>query len=134
MAKLTSDMKQAFNYTRLFPLATSTSSGIPNVVPVKFVFVESNDELWIVDNFMSKTINNMRKNPQAALYVYASDINICCQIKGNISIQTSGDKYDRMRKNVHKLFPDSPAKSLVVMNITDIYQCMPGINPGERIG
>ena len=133
MAKLTSDMKQAFNNMKLFPLATSSCSGIPNVVPVKYVFVENDDEIWIIDNFMSKTINNMTDNPQAALYVYATEINVCCQIKGNISIQTSGDKYDRMRSNIHKILPDAPAKSLVVMNVTDIYQCAPGCNAGERI-
>ena len=133
MAKLTSDLKQAFNKIELFPLATSSDSGIPNVVPVKFVFIENDDELWIIDNFMSKTIKNMKQNPQAALYVYASDIKVCCQIKGNISIQTSGDKYDRMRNNIHKILPDAPAKSLVVMNVTDIYQCAPGSNAGERI-
>jgi len=89
MAKLTADMKQAFNSVTLFPFATSTDSGIPNVVPVKYIFIEKDDELWIVNNFMSKTIKNMTQNPQAALYVYATDINLCCQIKGKISIQTS---------------------------------------------
>jgi predicted pyridoxine 5'-phosphate oxidase superfamily flavin-nucleotide-binding protein len=133
MAKLTSDLKQAFNNIKLFPLATSSDSGIPNVVPVKYVFVENDDEIWIIDNFMSKTINNMTDNPQAALYVYATEINVCCQIKGNISIQTSGEKYDRMRSNIHKILPNAPAKSLVVMNVTDIYQCAPGSNAGERI-
>ena len=133
MAKLSSDFKQAFNTIELFPLATCSNSGIPNVVPVKFIFIENDDELWIVDNFMSKTIKNLTKNPHAALYVYASEMNICCQIKGNISIQTSGDKYDRMRNNIHKIRADAPAKSLVIMKVTDIYQCAPGSNAGERI-
>jgi len=133
MAKLTSDLKKAFNTIKLFPLATSSDEGIPNVVPVKFVFIENDDELWIIDNFMSKTLQNMEQNPQAALYVYASDTNFCCQIKGDISIQTSGDKFDRMRNNIHKILPGAPAKSLVVMSVTDIYQCAPGNSAGERI-
>ena len=133
MAKLTSDMKQAFNSVTLFPFATSSDSGIPNVVPVKYIFIEKDDELWIVNNFMSKTIKNMTQNPQAALYVYATEINLCCQIKGKISIQTSGDKYDRMKSKIHKILPTAPAKSLVVMKVIDIYQCAPGSNAGEKI-
>ena len=133
MAKLTADVKKALHKIKLFPFATSSGSGTPNVIPVKFVFIEKDTELWIIDNFMSKTIDNMTQNPKAALYVYDDDINTCCQIKGNVSIQTSGVNYDRMRRNIHKLFPDAPAKSLVVMNVTDIYQCAPGPDSGKRI-
>jgi len=133
MGKLTAEIKQAFNKTRLFPLATSSKSGVPNVVPVKFVFVENDNELWIIDNFMSKTLKNITQNPYAALYVYAAEKNICCQIKGDANIQKSGKNYDRMKKNIHQLLPDAPARSLVVLKITEIYQCLPGNNVGDKI-
>ena len=133
MAKLTTDVKKALHKIKLFPFATSSNAGTPNVVPVKFVFIENDTELWIVDNFMSKTIKNMAQNPKAALYVYDDDNSSCCQIKGDVTIQTSGDNFDRMRKNIRKLLPTAPAKSLVVMNVTDIYQCVPGIDSGKRL-
>jgi len=133
MIKLPAEIKAAFNCIRLFPFATASSSGIPNVVPVKFIFTENDNELWFVDNFMLKTLENMTQNPHASLYVYDTKKSICCQIKGTVRIQTSGENFDRMKRNVHKLLPDAPAKSLVILNITEIYQCMPGENVGKRI-
>ncbi|MDX2505305.1 MAG: pyridoxamine 5'-phosphate oxidase family protein [Gammaproteobacteria bacterium] len=133
MGKLTTEIKLVINHSRLLPFATSSRSGIPNVIPVKFVFIENDNELWIIDNFMSKTLINLQQNPQAALYIYAADKNICCQIKGNVSIQTSGVYYDRMRENIHKIDPKAPARSLIIFSVTEIYQCMPGNNVGERI-
>ena len=133
MRKLPAEIKKAFNCIQLFPFATSSISGIPNVVPVKFVFIESDNEIWFVDNFMLKTLENMAQNPRASLYVYEKEKSICCQIKGTIRIQTSGENYDRMKKNVHTLLPEAPAKSLVILNITEIYQCIPGGDAGKRI-
>ena len=133
MSILTPEIKAALKNVQLFPFATSSSSGIPNVVPVKFIFIENDKELWIVDNFMLKTLKNMTQNPHVALYVYDTEKSSCCQIKGTISIQTSGENYDRMKKTIHKLLPEAPAKSLVILSITEVYQCMPGEDVGQRI-
>ncbi len=133
MGKLTNEMKQAFAKSGLFPFATSSSSGVPNVVPIKYVFVESNEELWLVDNYMVKSLQNIQQNPLAALYVNVSEDKICFQVKGEIEIQSSGEKYQRMKKLAQEIRSDIPARSLIVMRITDIYQCRPGDNVGEKI-
>ena len=122
-----------FSKSDLFPLATASSSSVPNVIPIKYVFIESEDELWLVDNYMLKSLQNMQQNPQAALFVNITDDKICFQVKGNIEIQTSGPDYERMEKIVHEIRSDLPARSLIVMRITEIYQCRPGNNVGERI-
>ena len=133
VGKLTTEMKQVFDKSELFPLATASSSGVPNVVPVKYVFVESDDELWLVDNYMLKSLQNMQQNPHASLYVNISEDKVCFQVKGTIEIQTSGADYERMKIMAHKIRSDIPARSLIVMRITEIYQCRPGNNVGERI-
>ncbi len=134
MARLNNEMKNAIRSMDLFPLATASSSGIPNVVPIKFVFIESDSELWFVDNFFNKTLQNMKNNPHAALYVYQIQEDICFQVKGELTLYTSGSNYTRMRKMVHDVRPGLPAKSLVCLHITDIYQCLPGNNAGAKIG
>jgi predicted pyridoxine 5'-phosphate oxidase superfamily flavin-nucleotide-binding protein len=134
MSELTSAMQNAIEKAPLFPLATASKSGIPNVIPVKFVFIENAGELWLVDNFFNKTRHNLLENPQAALYVYSKEDDICIQLKGTIEIQTSGANYQRMRDKVHAVRPDLPAKALAVMRITEIFQCLPGANPGGCIG
>ena len=133
MGKLTAEMKQAFGKTELFPFATSSSSGVPNVVPIKYVFVESDDELWLVDNYMVKSLQNMQENSMGALYINVSEDKISFQVKGEIEIQSSGEKYERMKKLAQEIRSDIPARSLILMRITDIYQCRPGNNVGEKI-
>ena len=34
MAKLTAEMKEAFSKMKVFPLATASRDGVPNVVPI----------------------------------------------------------------------------------------------------
>lgn len=133
MGKLTAALKKAIEETPLYALATASNESVPNVVPVKFVIIENDDELWLVDNFMTKTLQNLQDNPIAALNILLPDQEISFQIKGTISITSSGDKYQKMRDIVLAVKPDAPAKSLVIMNITEIFDCWPGNTIGQRL-
>lgn len=125
MDRLTSEIEDAIRQTDLFPLATSNLSGLPNVVPVKFVFVENDRELWIVDNFFNRTLQNLTQNPQAALYVYRPQPSFCCQIKGRVELRTSGDSFLRMRERVARIRSGMPARTLVVFQVEEVYSCLP---------
>ena len=133
MGKLSTALKEAIVKAELYPLATASSSGLPNVVPIKLVFIENDNELWLVDNFMTKTLQNLQQNPAAALNILIPDDNISYQIKGNTRIETDGENYNRMRKSVLKANPAHPAKSLVIMQITEIFDCWPGSTIGNRL-
>ena len=130
---LTPEIKQALQRTELFPLATATQDGVPNVVPVKYVWVAADDRLWITDNYFHKTLANLRENPVAALYVYSAEPKLCVQIKGTIEVHTDGEDYETMKAQVRQQKPDLPAKSLAVLRITGIYQCLPAAGPGQRL-
>lgn len=133
MGKLTAALKKAIEETPLYALATASNESVPNVVPVKFVIIENDDELWLVDNFMTKTLQNLQDNPIAALNILLPDQEISFQIKATTSITSSGDKYQKMRDIVLAVKPDAPAKSLVIMNITEIFDCWPGNTIGQRL-
>jgi len=133
MAKLSATLKNAIEKAELYPLATASDTALPNVVPIKFVFIEHDDELWLADNFMGKTLQNLQQNPIAALNVLIPEDNISFQIKGKTRIETEGDNYQRMRESVLKVKPDAPAKSLIIMNITEIFDCWPGDKIGQRL-
>ena len=60
VSKLTAEMKEAFSKSELYPLATASSSSEPKVVPIKDGFIESDNELWLVDNYMLKSLKNMQ--------------------------------------------------------------------------
>lgn len=130
---LTSAMQDAIQRAELLPLATASPTGIPNVVPVKYVWVNAPDALWIVDNYLDKTLANLRANPRAALYVWSAEPKLCVQIKGDIAIHTEGEDYESMRSRARAEKPDMPARSLVVLQVREIFQCLPGDGPGRRL-
>ena len=133
MGKLSIALKEAIVKAELYPLATASSSGLPNVIPIKLVFIENDNELWLVDNFMTKTLKNLQQNPAAALNILVPDEKISYQIKGHTRIETEGKNYNRMKKKVLKANPEHPAKSLVIMHITEIFDCWPGSTIGNRL-
>jgi uncharacterized protein len=110
MAKLTTEMKDAFSKMKIFPVATASKDGTPNVVPIGIVELVSDDTIWITDNFMNKTLDNLKANPKIAFYVWGPEIKGCFQIKGDVTIKTSGKEYDEMKAKVNKKYPMLPAR------------------------
>lgn len=133
MVKLTPEMKEAFSRNKLFPVATASKKGVPNVAPIAFVVMVDDETLWLADNFMHKTLANVKENPQVAIYVYDSEGKKCFQIKGAIDLKTAGPDFEKMRKMVLDKKPGLPAKSLLVMKITEVFDCNPGPHAGKKV-
>jgi predicted pyridoxine 5'-phosphate oxidase superfamily flavin-nucleotide-binding protein len=133
MVALTAEMKDLFSRVKLFPVGTASKKGIPNVVPIAFVVLEKDDTIWLADNFMQKTLANVKENPHAAIFLYDSESKKCVQVKGKIDVKTSGEEYEKMKKMVHEKKPGLPAKSLLIMKITEVFECMPGPVAGKKI-
>ena len=133
MVALTGEMKELFARIKLFPVATASKKGIPNVTPIAFVLLIRDDTIWIADNFMQKTLANVRENPHIAVYLYDSESKKCLQIKGSVDIRTSGGDYEKMKQMVQEKKPGLPAKSLLIMKIDEVYECMPGATAGKKI-
>ncbi len=133
MVKLTEEIKEEFAKMKIFPLATASKDGVPNVIPIGMCMLQEDAEtIWIVDNFFLKTKENIKANPKAAIYVWGPGINGCFQIKGEIQIVDSGKEYDEMR-NIVKAKGDFPAKLLMKMKITDVFECKSGPDAGTKL-
>jgi predicted pyridoxine 5'-phosphate oxidase superfamily flavin-nucleotide-binding protein len=133
MVKLTADMKEAISKMKVFPIATASKDGTPNVVPLAMVELHNDDTIWITDNFMNKTMSNLRTNPKIAIYIWGPEIKGCFQIKGVTSIKTSGPEYDEMKADINRKRPELPARSLVIVNITEVFECKPGPTAGAKL-
>ena len=133
MVKLTADMKEAFSKMKVFPVATATKDGTPNVIPLGIAELVSDDTVWFVDNFMNKTLSNIRTNPKVAFYIWGPEIKGCFQIKGVTSIRNSGPEYEEMKANINRKRPELPARSLVIVKITEVFECKPGPTAGSRL-
>jgi predicted pyridoxine 5'-phosphate oxidase superfamily flavin-nucleotide-binding protein len=133
MVRLTADMKEAFSKMKVFPVATATKDGVPNVVPLARVRLVDDETIWITDNFMNKSMSNLRVNPKVAIYIWGPEIKGCFQIKGVTSIKNSGPEYEEMKVDINRKRPELPARSLVIVKITEVYECKPGPTAGAKI-
>lgn len=133
MVKLSEEMKTAFLKVKIFPVATASKDGTPNVVPIGFCQLVDDETVWIVDNFMLKSLENLKENPNIAIYVWGPDTGGCFQIKGKANVIYSGEKFEKMRSTVSAANPSLPAKTLIEVKITEVFQCAPGPSAGQKL-
>ena len=130
---LTDEMLHAIESCELFPFATASWESYPNVVPVKYLGALDRGRLWITDNYLSKTLGNLDENPYGAVYLMSSDRKGCWQIKGRTSLHKDGHMFEAMRDRVSQANRSLPARSLVILEIDEIFECMPGDSAGQLI-
>ena len=135
MAKITQEMKEVIEKTRGWAFATSTKDGVPNVVPIHFVKLISDDEILIVDVFMKKTLENIKNNPSVALSVWDWDTKPRrgYQFKGEARIETSGKLFEEGVKVVKAINPELEPKGVVIVKVKSIYITSPGPDAGKEV-
>ncbi len=133
MVTLTLEMKEVFAGQKIFAAATASKNGIPNVAPVATVQLITDDTIWIGDNYMVKTLANVRENPHLALYIWDPEKRRCFQIKGTVTVKTSGPDYEKIKAQIKEKGPHYPAKGLLIVTITEVFECTPGSLAGKKI-
>ena len=134
MVRLTDDIKEDIKKVQIFPFATSSPSGEPNVVPIGMLLLQDDLEtVWVIDNFMQKTLDNVKKNPKASFYVWSPETSGAYQIKGEVTIETSGADYEKAKDFAKNKKKELPAKSLLKMRITSVYSVRPGPEAGRKL-
>jgi len=133
MVNLTMEIKEVFSQQKVFAVATASKKGIPNVAPVAMVQLIPDDTIWIGDNYMVKTLSNVKENPHLALYAWDPEKRRCFQIKGTVTVKTSGAEYEKIKARIKEKGPHYPAKGILIVSITEVYECTPGSAAGEKI-
>jgi hypothetical protein len=133
MAKLTDEMKAVFAKNKIFPVATASKAGVPNVAPIAFVQIVGSDTIWLGDNYMVKTLANVKENPKMAIYFWDPDTKKCFQVKGTVEVKTSGPDYEKVKAMIKAKNEKYPAKGLLVMKVTDAFECTPGPAAGKKV-
>jgi len=133
VAKITNEMKQVVEKAEIFAVATATENGEPNVVPIAFGKVLSGDKFLLMDNFMKKTIENIKVNPRVAISVWEMEDSKGYQLKGNARIETSGEVFNDGVKWVRNMEPELSPKAAVIVNVNSIYVTTPGPNAGRKV-
>jgi predicted pyridoxine 5'-phosphate oxidase superfamily flavin-nucleotide-binding protein len=133
MTQLTPELVEILKNTKAMPLATASKKGEPNVAIVGSVYLIDPETIWIGNQFMDKTIKNLQENPRASLGVWTLGVKGCFQVKGDVKVLSSGPDYEKMKDMVKARRADLVCKSLLVMKITEVYDCASGPNAGKKL-
>lgn len=135
MAKMTERIKGTFEKVENVILATATKDGVPNAVPIGAKKIIDDETILISNQFLNKTLNNMKDNPQVAVTFWSGFEGY--QFKGTITIETSGERFEETAKWIDEMgkamnFP-LKSKGAVIMKISEIYGVSPGPGAGKKI-
>ena len=133
MVVLTDEMKAVFAKNKVIPMATASKDGVPNVAPMASIKLADDSTIWIMDNYMVKTLANLQENPTTALYFWDPDTKRCFQVKGTTEIKTSGGAYESMKNQLKAKSDAYPTKSLIIIKITEAFDCTPGKSAGKKV-
>jgi hypothetical protein len=137
MAKITEEMKSAIERAKVIVIATVNEAGKPNVVPIAYKKVLSENELLLVSIFMRKTEENIKVNSRVAVsawYTDSSGSSKGYQFKGEARIETSGKIFNEGIRIVQDTEPELIPKGAVIIKVDSIYSTSPGPNAGGQIG
>jgi hypothetical protein len=133
MAQLTNEMLEEMKATGIISFATASKDGTPNVVPVGMIFMGRDGNIWLIDNYLNKTLANLKENPKAAFYIWTRDYAESFQIKGSVTIENSGPDYLEAVQIAHSKKETYPAKNLIKMKVEEIYYVTPGDHAGKKL-
>jgi hypothetical protein len=135
MAKMTERMKELFDKIHIAVLATASIDDTPNAVPVGAKKIIDDETILISDQFLNKTLANMKTNPKVALTFWEGREGY--QFKGKVSIETAGQQFEDTAKWIEERsnkagFP-LKSKGAVILKIEEIYGVAPGPGAGKQL-
>lgn len=133
MVLINDEIRAVFEKIKVFSVGTAAEDGTPNVAPIATVQFAGGDEVWIGDNYMKKTLANIRANPRMAIYAWDPDSKKCYQVKGRVEVRTEGPQYEEMKARMKAKNEAYPAKSLLILRVEEVYSCTPGPGAGDRV-
>ena len=133
MSGITPEIVENMKKQGIYAFATASKNGVPNVVPVGMLFLADDGKIWLVDNFLKKTLANLQENPVASFYVWNPECTDSYQVKGTCVIENSGEDYEKAVAFAHAKKETLPAKNLVKMTVTEVYYTSPGPNAGNPV-
>ena len=96
MIKLTINETNFLKSNEMCRFATASRRGEPHVVPVSYVWDQ--DHAYIVTDYGTRKLRNLKENPKAAILVDSGGTSKLLLISGPVEIIEKGEEYRRLYK------------------------------------
>jgi predicted pyridoxine 5'-phosphate oxidase superfamily flavin-nucleotide-binding protein len=135
MAAMTDRIKKLFDKVPTAVLSTASLEGAPNSVPIGSKKIIDDETVLFSDQFMNKTLANMKSNPKVAVAFWEGQEGY--QLKGSVIIETSGARFEETAAWIEDLgnkigFP-LKSKGAIILSIEEIYAVSPGPGAGKKL-
>ena len=112
MAEMSKELMDLINSVPCCYWATASKGGVPNVAAAGSTVAVSPDTIIGAGIFVGKTLQNLRENPKAMVLVHSAPPPKAefsmgtlapvtgAQIRGSVTLQTSGDMHEQMKNMV----------------------------------
>lgn len=114
---------------------STCSDDVPNVVPVSMKQAMDPETVMISDQYMNKTLANLKANPKAALSVWDEEGGF--QVKGTITYENEGPRYEQVAAQVKDILSsmgyDFTSKGVCFLYVEEVYSVTPGEHAGARL-
>ncbi len=129
--EISDEVKKIVEDVKVWAVATANRNGLPNVVPIAYAKILSENQILLMDIFMKKTRKNIEENPNISLCAWNSESE-GYQFKGKAQVITSGKLFDEGAKWV-KSKEDLSPKAAIVVNVETAYIITPGPDAGKEV-
>ncbi len=128
---LTQEMKDVIAGSRAY-VATATTDGVPNVVPIGNIKPLDDKTVIIADSYMIKTRANLEANPKVS-FVVQDVAKYPFQFKGSVKIYDNGEYYDKVVEWIKEESPLAPSpKAAIVIEVEEVYSVKVG-DAGKKL-
>ena len=134
MAKMPKECQELVNNAYAAAFATCTDD-VPNVVPVSMKQAWDDETVMVSDQYLNKSLANLRANPHVALSVWDEEGGF--QVKGTVTYEDEGPRYEQVAAQVQAILSsmgsDYTSKGGCFLHVEEVYSVTPGETAGKRL-
>ena len=130
---ISDEVRNLFEKESLVAFGTADKQGNPNVVPVFWKKIDSNETILLVDNFMKMSKENFLENSNVCISFWNTETGEAYKIKGEAAYYTKGKIYEEGKKFIQSKKPEGIPKGVVRVKVKEIYTIKPDSNAGKKL-
>ena len=135
MARMPQACQDLINNAYAAAFSTCSPDGVPNVVPVSMKQAVDDETVMVSDQYLCKSLANLRVNPHVALSVWDEEGGF--QVKGTVTYEDEGPRYEQVAAQVQAILSsmgyDYTSKGVCFIHVEEVYSVTPGETAGKRL-